>query len=209
MNEFMSEWDGLMSANNGVIILGATNRPFDLDDAILRRMPRRVLIDLPDESARKKILDLHLAGETIDPLLSLDDIAKRTHLYSGSDLKNMCVSAALTKVKEDLLYHAMKSEEEMKNLEHKEQLDRVHAKLDELQDFSSIASSKVEFVSSPLSQYHFDTALKDVGPSLTDEMATLVELRKWDSMYGEATKKKKKPSWGFSTIDAEKTVSSK
>jgi SpoVK/Ycf46/Vps4 family AAA+-type ATPase len=43
MNEFMSEWDGIVSNNRGVVIMGATNRPFDLDDAILRRMPRRVL----------------------------------------------------------------------------------------------------------------------------------------------------------------------
>jgi SpoVK/Ycf46/Vps4 family AAA+-type ATPase len=43
INQFMVEWDGLSSHNQGIIVMAATNRPFDLDDAVLRRMPRRIL----------------------------------------------------------------------------------------------------------------------------------------------------------------------
>ena len=54
MTEFMQEMDGLKTSNDdNVIVIGATNRPFDLDDAVLRRLPRRLLIDLPGESERE------------------------------------------------------------------------------------------------------------------------------------------------------------
>ncbi|KAI8805110.1 P-loop containing nucleoside triphosphate hydrolase protein [Cladochytrium replicatum] len=169
INEFMSEWDGLNSNNEGVIIMGATNRPFDLDDAILRRMPRRVmskdcnfkllllaLVDLPNEEARRKIMTLHLKDETLDVSVGLDELAKHSANYSGSDLKNLCVAAALTSVKESVKSRVLVKE-------------------------------------------HFDVAFKEVPPSLTDQTQTLLELRKWDDLYGEGVSKKKgaKKGWGF------------
>ena len=56
-NEFMLNWDGLKSKDNErVLVLAATNRPFDLDDAVLRRLSRRLMVDLPDSENRAKIL---------------------------------------------------------------------------------------------------------------------------------------------------------
>jgi SpoVK/Ycf46/Vps4 family AAA+-type ATPase len=53
ITEFMQEMDGLKSSKeDGIIVIGATNRPFDLDDAVLRRLPRRLLVDLPGEKER-------------------------------------------------------------------------------------------------------------------------------------------------------------
>lgn len=53
LTEFMQEMDGLRSSrDDSVIVIGATNRPFDLDDAVLRRLPRRLLVDLPGDTER-------------------------------------------------------------------------------------------------------------------------------------------------------------
>ena len=91
ITEFMSEMDGLRSSSQDkrVIVIGATNRPFDLDDAVLRRLPRRLLVDLPGEKERKEILRILLKEETVAEDVSLDEMAKRTGDFSGSDLKRM------------------------------------------------------------------------------------------------------------------------
>ncbi len=99
LNQFLKEWDGLNDLS--VFVMVATNRPFDLDDAVIRRLPRRLLVDLPTQADREEILKIHLRGEELDALVDLKDLAKRTPFYSGSDLKNVAVSAALACVKEE------------------------------------------------------------------------------------------------------------
>ncbi|RVW45470.1 ATPase family AAA domain-containing protein 1-A [Vitis vinifera] len=109
-NEFMAAWDGLRSKDNQrIIILGATNRPFDLDEAVIRRLPRRIYVDLPDAENRMKILRIFLASENIEPGFQFDKLANATEGYSGSDLKNLCVAAAYRPVQELL-------EEEQKDI---------------------------------------------------------------------------------------------
>lgn len=59
-NEWMSHWDGLRTRQSDrVLVLAATNRPMDLDDAVIRRMPRRIFVPLPDATNRAKILQVH------------------------------------------------------------------------------------------------------------------------------------------------------
>ncbi|XP_061972307.1 uncharacterized protein LOC133694683 isoform X1 [Populus nigra] len=100
-NEFMAAWDGMRSKDSQrILILGATNRPFDLDDAVIRRLPRRILVDLPDAENRMKILRIILSRENLEPDFQFDKLANATEGYSGSDLKNLCIAAAYRPVEE-------------------------------------------------------------------------------------------------------------
>ena len=90
ITEFMQEMDGLKSSkDNNVIVIGATNRPFDLDDAVLRRLPRRLLVDLPGEKEREEILKILLRDEPLAADVDLKVLAHKTETFSGSDLKRM------------------------------------------------------------------------------------------------------------------------
>ncbi|KAJ7595389.1 P-loop containing nucleoside triphosphate hydrolase protein, partial [Mycena floridula] len=90
LTEFMQSMDGLTSKldNKGVVVIGATNRPYDLDDAILRRLPCRMLIDLPGELQRQNILHTFLKDETLSDDIDIKEFAQLTVNYSGSDLKS-------------------------------------------------------------------------------------------------------------------------
>ncbi|KAK2876602.1 hypothetical protein Q8A67_020698 [Cirrhinus molitorella] len=99
--QFMSLWDGLdTDFNCQVIIMGATNRPQDLDSAILRRMPTKFHIFQPNAKQREDILKLILKNENVESAVDFDEIAKQTDGFSGSDLREMCRDAALLCVHE-------------------------------------------------------------------------------------------------------------
>lgn len=99
--QFMSLWDGLDTDHHcQVIIMGATNRPQDLDLAILRRMPTRFHINQPSERQREDILRLILINEKVDASVDLRAVAKDTDGFSGSDLREMCRDAALLCVRD-------------------------------------------------------------------------------------------------------------
>ncbi|XP_053306297.1 outer mitochondrial transmembrane helix translocase [Spea bombifrons] len=99
--QFMSLWDGLDTDHScQVVVMGATNRPQDIDAAILRRMPTRFHISQPSLAQREAILGLILKNENVDEDLDLMEIANHTEGFSGSDLKEMCRDAALLCVRE-------------------------------------------------------------------------------------------------------------
>ncbi|KAG6899763.1 hypothetical protein C0993_007060, partial [Termitomyces sp. T159_Od127] len=100
--EFMTLWDGLLSASDRILVLGATNRPNDIDAAILRRMPKRFAIQLPDYDQRLKILTLMLKDTKISSDFSMGALAAQSEGFSGSDLKEICRNAAMVPVREYL-----------------------------------------------------------------------------------------------------------
>lgn len=97
-----SLWDGLTSSSDRIMVLGATNRPNDIDSAILRRMPKRYAVSLPNDVQRRKILEIMLADVPLDPKFDLSAIVRRTQGFSGSDLKEACRNAAMQPVREFL-----------------------------------------------------------------------------------------------------------
>ncbi|KAE8663486.1 hypothetical protein F3Y22_tig00112957pilonHSYRG00029 [Hibiscus syriacus] len=95
--EFMMNWvwDGLHTKDTErVLLLAATNRPYDLDEAVIRRLPRRLMVDLPDAANRAKILNVILEKEDVSSDVDLDAAASMTDGYSGSDLKEQAAARA-------------------------------------------------------------------------------------------------------------------
>ncbi|KAJ4617798.1 hypothetical protein HRR85_002788 [Exophiala dermatitidis] len=177
LNQFLKEWDGMSNDSGSAFIMVATNRPMDLDDAVLRRLPRRLLVDLPTEPDRLAILKIHLRHETLADDVDLALLAKRTPFYSGSDLKNVSVAAALNAVREE--------NELAKNHTGEEPYQHPERRT--------------------LSWKHFEKALEDISASISEDMSSLREIKKFDEQFGDKRgKKKKTPRLGFPTQEEEK-----
>ena len=100
LNQLLTEMDGF-GANEGIIIIAATNRPDVLDPALLRpgRFDRQVTVNLPDKNARMEILKVHAKNKVLDKNITLEYLAKRTPGFSGADLENLLNEAALLTVR--------------------------------------------------------------------------------------------------------------
>ncbi|KAJ6817035.1 uncharacterized protein M6B38_363115 [Iris pallida] len=173
-NEFMVNWDGLRTKDKErVLVLAATNRPFDLDEAVIRRLPRRLMVNLPDSSNREKILRVILAKEELAADVDLEAVANMTDGYSGSDLKNLCVTAAHCPIREIL---------------EKEKKERSLAIAEDRPLPPLHCSDDVR----PLNLDDFKYAHEQVCASVSSESTNMSELLQWNDLYGEGGSRKKK-----------------
>ncbi|TWU75610.1 hypothetical protein ED733_006799 [Metarhizium rileyi] len=179
INQFLKEWDGLEETN--AFIMVATNRPSDLDDAVLRRLPRKILMDLPLEADRAAILRLLVRDESLDSSVSLDNLASKTPFYSGSDLKNVCVAAAMAAVEEE---------------------NELAAKHEGSEPYQ-YPERRI------LRADHFERALKQIPASISEDMTSLKLIRKFDEEYGNGRRgRSKKASMGFGVLGNTRCASS-
>ncbi|XP_073525729.1 spastin-like [Phyllobates terribilis] len=101
-SEFLVQFDGVTSnPDDLVVVIGATNKPQELDDAVLRRLVKRIYIPLPDRSVRRLILQQNLKGQAFSlPSRDLEKLTRETEGYSGSDLQALCEEAAMMPIRE-------------------------------------------------------------------------------------------------------------
>lgn len=175
INQFLREWDGM--DDNRVFMMVASNRPFDLDDAVLRRLPRRLLVDLPVAKDRESILGIHTRAETLAPEVSLSKLAEQTPLYSGSDLKNVVVAAALAAVREE--NEALAANKSKADGDEKYELPERRT----------------------LTEKHFEVAMKEISASISEDMSSLTAIKKFDEQYGDRRGRKKRSGLGFGLGD--------
>lgn len=102
VNQLLTSIDG-MESMEGVVVIGATNRPDIIDQGLLRpgRFDRLVLLQAPDEEARLQIFKIHTKDMPLDKDVKLDELAKNCDKYSGADIEALCREAAMAAIRED------------------------------------------------------------------------------------------------------------
>ncbi|XP_011047745.1 PREDICTED: nuclear valosin-containing protein-like isoform X1 [Populus euphratica] len=182
-NEFMTHWDGLLTKpGERILVLAATNRPFDLDEAIIRRFERRIMVGLPSIESRERILKTLMSKEKTEDL-DFKELATMTEGYTGSDLKNLCVTAAYRPVRELLQQERVKDKEKKQKAEGTSSEDAADTK-EEGKEESMI-------ILRPLNMDDMRQAKNQVASSFATEGAVMNELKQWNELYGEGGSRKK------------------
>lgn len=181
-NEFMTHWDGLLSkSGERILVLAATNRPFDLDEAIIRRFERRIMVGLPSVESREKILRTLLSKEKVEDM-DFKELAAMTEGYSGSDLKNLCITAAYRPVRELIQQERQKDMEKRKSAGGQSNTDTLDAEEGKDERVITLRLLNME---------DMRQAKNQVAASFASEGAIMSELKQWNDLYGEGGSRKK------------------
>ncbi|OAY36814.1 katanin p60 ATPase-containing subunit A1 [Manihot esculenta] len=140
-----------------VMVLAATNFPWDIDEALRRRLEKRIYIPLPNFESRKELIRINLKTVEVAPDVDIDEVARRTEGYSGDDLTNVCRDASLNGMRRKI---AGKTRDEIKNM------------------------SKDEISKDPVAMCDFEEALQKVQRSVSQ--ADIEKHEKWFSEFGSA-----------------------
>eukprot|EP00249_Psilotum_nudum_P009211 c21782_g1_i1 orf=669-2309(+) len=119
-SELLIQVDGVNNSNTSedgekkiVMILAATNFPWDIDEALRRRLEKRIYIPLPNEESRRELIRINLRGVEVASDVDIDVVAHRTEGYSGDDLTNICRDASMNGMRRKI---AGKTRDEIKNM---------------------------------------------------------------------------------------------
>jgi len=148
LSTLLSELDGMDSKGRGdiyVLTIAATNRPWDLDSAVLSRFEKKILIPLPDESTRDRILRIHLEKKGFPVEVAYAELAKMTDGYSGREIERFCKEVTTGMVEE------------------------VNREIPALVDQGLDTVKKYKIKVRPLTQKDFDAAARIIHPQTTPE----------------------------------------
>ncbi|OCH96304.1 AAA ATPase [Obba rivulosa] len=157
LNQILTEMDG-MNVKKNVFIIGATNRPDQIDPALLRpgRLDQLIYIPLPDEPSRLAILQAALRKSPVAPEVDLNFLAKNTHGFSGADLTEICQRAAKLAIRESIEADIRRAREKKE----KEEAGGEDAKMDEDEEYEDPVPV--------ISREHFEEAMKFARRSVSD-----------------------------------------
>jgi SpoVK/Ycf46/Vps4 family AAA+-type ATPase len=177
-----------------VVVIASTNRPFDLDEAVLRRLPRRILVDLPDVITREEILRVTLSNNRIAKDVNFTSLAISLEGYTGSDIKEICREAVVRVAHE----RAMQFEVDFTSLQHanltipsspSSSIDANHTQGNQGTTTSLLLS---EIWTEPLRAVtlkDFQLAMKRLKASVDDSGREMQKVTEWNEKYGEFKKK--------------------
>ncbi|CAD5206836.1 unnamed protein product [Bursaphelenchus okinawaensis] len=156
--ELLVQIDGMNDeTDRTVLLLAATNRPWDLDEAFRRRLEKRIYVGLPDTETRLDLLKNCLSSVKLGDDVNLNELAAKTQGYSGADVTNLCRDAALQPMRDCL---------------------------DNLEDYKTAAEQlSASFLEEkPIKMCHFNSAMKRVNPSCSAD--TIRKYKEWEKQFG-------------------------